>query len=692
MRPAAADTFRALRAIGAIDAGVAHLDQHFAGFRLRQRTFGQREHVGRAGFARGDVAHGGGKRAGDRHESSVGGSADDSSRWRERGRIAAHRRRIGRMPSAAVTESEVPNKGTMKSAIRQGARPQRTWSVGRARSGGRFRRELSSDSDSVTKLSANSAKGRASSRRLRITTSRPRSCALRAPGRRCPRSRWAEPRSATTRRSPARAARLAGALVAGGLRRGDRVALVSRNVPAYIEALFGCWWAGLVAVPVNAKLHPKELAFVLADSGARWRLRRIELARGDRIPGATARRSRPRRRARRRGLRRGLSGASPVAELGRVRAGRSGVAVLHERHDRPAEGRGDLARQSPRDERCFVASVESVAPGDALLHPAPLSHGSGLYLLPHVAAGAVNVVPESGGFDAGRDLRAPRRVGPCALLRARRRWSSGSSQSPALGNARLDRLKCIVYGGGPMYVADAKAAFAALGPRLAQIYGQGESPMTITAMNRALIADAIARGDDARLGSVGIAQTRHRGAHRRRATTGAARAAKRRGPGAGTDGDARLLEESRRHAGARCANGWLHTGDVGSARCRRLPDAQGSVEGSHHQRRLEHLSARSGGGAAARIPTSPRSRSSAARTPSGARRSSRASSCAAAARPTASAQRSLERALDALCLEHIARFKRPKAYVFLAELPKNNTGKVLKTELRQRRAPRDPRR
>src|SRR5438067_2345579 len=51
---------------------------------------------------------------------------------------------------------------------------------------------------------------------------------------------------------------------------GARAALVSRNVPAYIEALFACWWAGLTAVPVNAKLHPRELAFVLSDSGARW--------------------------------------------------------------------------------------------------------------------------------------------------------------------------------------------------------------------------------------------------------------------------------------------------------------------------------------------------------------------------------------------------------------------------------------
>ena len=38
--------------------------------------------------------------------------------------------------------------------------------------------------------------------------------------------------------------------------------------------------------------------------------------------------------------------------------------------------------------------------------------------------------------------------------------------------------------------------------------------------------------------------------------------------------------------------------------------------------------------------------------------------------------------LDALCLSAIARFKRPKDYVFVDALPKNNYGKILKTELR----------
>jgi long-chain acyl-CoA synthetase len=49
-------------------------------------------------------------------------------------------------------------------------------------------------------------------------------------------------------------------------------------------------------------------------------------------------------------------------------------------------------------------------------------------------------------------------------------------------------------------------------------------------------------------------------------------------------------------------------------------------------------------------------------------------------RPGASVE---EAALDRLCLDHIARFKRPRQYRFVDALPKNNYGKVLKTELRK---------
>ena len=245
----------------------------------------------------------------------------------------------------------------------------------------------------------------------------------------------------------------------------------------------------------------------------------------------------------------------------------------------------------------FVASVEPIAPGDALLHPAPLSHGSGLYLLPHVAGGAVSVVPESGGFDAAEI---------CALLSTWDRAAFFAAPTMVkrlvaareIGDARLDRLKCIVYGGGPMYVADARAAFAALGPRLAQIYGQGESPMTITAMNRAAIADAIRRGDDARLASVGTAQVgvelRIADADDRELPTGDVGEILVRGPTVmrgywqKSGGDAQHARERLAPHRRRRPRG-----------CRRLPDAHRPLEGPHHQRRIEHLSARSGGSAAA---------------------------------------------------------------------------------------------
>ena len=47
----------------------------------------------------------------------------------------------------------------------------------------------------------------------------------------------------------------------------------------------------------------------------------------------------------------------------------------------------------------YFADIDPVMPQDCILHAAPLSHGSGLYGLPHVARGAVSVVPQSGGVD-----------------------------------------------------------------------------------------------------------------------------------------------------------------------------------------------------------------------------------------------------------------------------------------------------
>jgi fatty-acyl-CoA synthase len=65
-----------------------------------------------------------------------------------------------------------------------------------------------------------------------------------------------------------RAARLATGLRAAGVGTGDRVAYLGPNHPVYLDILFACGQLGAVFVPINFRLTPAEIDYVLADSGA----------------------------------------------------------------------------------------------------------------------------------------------------------------------------------------------------------------------------------------------------------------------------------------------------------------------------------------------------------------------------------------------------------------------------------------
>src|SRR5260370_7252582 len=56
-------------------------------------------------------------------------------------------------------------------------------------------------------------------------------------------------------------------------------------------------------------------------------------------------------------------------------------------------------------------------------------------------------------------------------------------------DCKAANVRTIVWGGAPMYVEDTRKALERFGPRLAQIYGQGESPMTISTLSRQELAD-----------------------------------------------------------------------------------------------------------------------------------------------------------------------------------------------------------
>jgi len=67
----------------------------------------------------------------------------------------------------------------------------------------------------------------------------------------------------------ARAQQVAGWLTARGVNAGDRVALFMKNCPEYLIVQYGAWYAGAVVVPINAKLHAREAAWIMEDSGAK---------------------------------------------------------------------------------------------------------------------------------------------------------------------------------------------------------------------------------------------------------------------------------------------------------------------------------------------------------------------------------------------------------------------------------------
>jgi len=430
----------------------------------------------------------------------------------------------------------------------------------------------------------------------------------------------------------------------------------------------------LCVVPVNSKLHPNELMYVLGHAGARWAF--VDNAWASALAGRTNETPALERLIvlASTGYER-LFASAPHPEPAAVASndpawlfytsgttGRPKGAIL---------SHGNLRAMS----ECFLSDVEAVAAGDAILHAAPLSHGSGLYVLPHVLRAAVNVVPESGGFDP-QEMVTLLEHWPNTRFFAAPTMVKRLIAHPALSDVRLDHLKSIVYGGAPMYVEDCKAAFAALGPKLAQIYGQGESPMTITAMPRAMLGDAIARGDDARLGSVGIAQTGIE---------------IRIGDGDGAADVSKIGEVCVRGAtvmqgywrnpeasAAALSGGWLHTGDIGGLDADgfltlkdRAKDLIISGGSNIYPREIEEV-----------LQMHPAVSEVAVVGRKHYEWGEEVVACVVAR--TGTAPEKLERDLDALCLQHIARFKRPKAYVFLAELPKNNTGKILKTVLRER--------
>ena len=445
---------------------------------------------------------------------------------------------------------------------------------------------------------------------------------------------------------------------------GDRVGLLMTNAPEYVEILWAAWWAGLAVVPVNAKLHPKEAEYILDHSGTRVCFVTPDLA------GSVA------------GCERIIVVGS--AEYRRLHAGDDQPAVADAAPDDLAwlfytsgtTGRPKGVMITHRNllamTLCYFADVDRIGADDCIIHAAPMSHGSGLYGLPHVLRGAKQVIPASGGFDAA-EIFALARAHPGVAMFAAPTMVKRLIDHARAADPPLDGVKTIVYGGGPMYLADIQDALAVMGQRFVQIYGQGESPMTITALGRHHFADSAHPRHLERLASVGVAQS---GIEVRIADENDNAVP----PGTPGEvlvrGDA-VMKGYWRNPEATAATlrgGWLYTGDVGAL------DADGFLTlmdrskdliisgGSNiYPREVEETLLRHPDVHEVSVVGRPHPEWG--------------EEVVAFVVRRAGASVDAE-ALDRVCLDQIARFKRPRVYRFVDSLPKNNYGKVLKTDLR----------
>jgi long-chain acyl-CoA synthetase len=472
----------------------------------------------------------------------------------------------------------------------------------------------------------------------------------------------------------ARCAGLAARLRQAGLQPGDRLVLFMRNHPRYLELLWGAWWAGLAVVPVNAKLHPAEVEWIVDHAQARW-----AFVSGDVTPAPLA------------GLERQIDIESAEADalLAPLEApavpppadrGPDDLAWLFYTSGTTGRPKGVMLthRNLMTMGLTYFNDVDPIGPDDAIVYAAPMSHGCGLYAIPHLMAGARHVVPASGGVDPAELFALGRALGPLSTFAAPTivKRLVDHAEAAGLGPDQAARaFKTIVYGGAPMYVADIQRALRVMGPRFVQIYGQGETPMVATALARRHLADSAHPAHLSRLGSVGVAQTPVQ-----------VRVVDEQGRElpAGESGEVLVRGDTVmagywRNAEATTAalrDGWLWTGDIGSLdehgfltlkdRSKDLVISGGS---NIYPREVEEVLLTAPGVAEVAVVGAP---------------DTEWGEVVVAFVVAKDGAVPDAVALEAHCLAHIARFKRPKRYVFVETLPKNHYGKVLKTALRER--------
>ncbi|MAP18675.1 MAG: acyl-CoA synthetase [Aurantimonas sp.] len=294
-----------------------------------------------------------------------------------------------------------------------------------------------------------------------------------------------------------------------GVEKGDRILVQSQNCNQMFESMFACFRLGAVWVPTNFRQTPDEVAYLARASGATGMI--CNAAFPDHAEACRA--------------------ACP--DLGFVVA--IGAAAFGEDYDTlVAAYRGVVVANASvdRDDPCwffftsgttgrpkaavlthgqmsFVATnhlcdlMPGTGPRDASLVVAPLSHGAGVHQLTQVAAGAKTILMPTERFDIAaawrlvQEWRVTNMFTVPTILKM-------LVEHPAAAEYDHSSLRHVIYAGAPMYRADQKRALETLGPVIVQYFGLGEVTGNITVLPA---HEHSADDAAARIGSCGYERT-----------------------------------------------------------------------------------------------------------------------------------------------------------------------------------------
>ena len=305
-----------------------------------------------------------------------------------------------------------------------------------------------------------------------------------------------------------RSNRLANALRALGLKRGDRVAIVSPNRPEIVECECAFYKLGMVKVALNARLAPQELndAFASAepvacvaapqhweavDAAARPLPGRVQCIALDGAPGAPAHW---------RDYEALLAAGADAIDHEAMQP--DDLAVLH--FTSGSTGKLKAAMQTVGNRfaslRKVVMGRMSAGPGDVLMLLGPITHASGMFIQPMLYQGAAILLMDR--FQPAEVLQTIERqhVTMTFMVPA---MVHALLAEPTLRAHDLSSLRLLSYGAAPMSPARIREAWEAIGPVLAQGYGAAETTGGVVSLGIEDHARAMAGEHPQRLAACG---------------------------------------------------------------------------------------------------------------------------------------------------------------------------------------------